>query len=68
MHPHIQTWGSMLRLYGSRMEESYLKPDGKVRYHILRVEQLNRILKSLTQSVFSSGFIRPCEVKDPLYL
>ena len=25
MHPHIQTWGSMLRLYGSKMAESYLK-------------------------------------------
>jgi hypothetical protein len=25
MHPHIQTWGSMLRLYGSQMPESYLK-------------------------------------------
>lgn len=25
MHPHIQTWGSMLRLYGPKMVESYLK-------------------------------------------
>jgi microprocessor complex subunit DGCR8 len=25
MHPHVQTWGSILRLYGSRVAESYLK-------------------------------------------
>jgi len=24
MHPHINTWGSLLRLYGSKMTESYL--------------------------------------------
>jgi hypothetical protein len=39
MHPHIQTWGSILRLYGSKMDDSLLnsenessetkKPDGK---------------------------------------
>ena len=25
MHPHIETWGSILRLYSSKMAESYLK-------------------------------------------
>jgi hypothetical protein len=29
MHPHIETWGSMLRLYGSRMAESFLKMENK---------------------------------------
>jgi hypothetical protein len=28
MHPHVQTWGGILRLYGSRVAESYLKMDG----------------------------------------
>lgn len=27
MHPHVQTWGGILRLYGSRVAESYLKMD-----------------------------------------
>lgn len=29
MHPHIQTWGSMLRLYGSKLEESFLKMENE---------------------------------------
>ena len=29
MHPHIDTWGSMLRLYGSRMAESFLKMENQ---------------------------------------
>ena len=29
MHPHIETWGSILRLYGSKMAESYLKVNFK---------------------------------------
>lgn len=29
MHPHVQTWGSILRLYGSRVAESYLKNENE---------------------------------------
>ena len=29
MHSHIETWGSMLRLYGSRMAESFLKMENQ---------------------------------------
>lgn len=36
MHPHIETWGSILRLYGSKMSESFLKIDNQV---IICVEQ-----------------------------
>jgi hypothetical protein len=25
MHPHVQTWGSILRLYGSKMNEPLLE-------------------------------------------
>ena len=29
MHPHVQTWGSILLLYGSRVAESYLKNENE---------------------------------------
>ena len=27
MHPHIRNWGSMLRLYSTKMQEAYLHND-----------------------------------------
>ncbi len=29
MHPHITNWGSMLRLYSTKMQEAYLNNDVK---------------------------------------
>jgi hypothetical protein len=35
MHPHINTWGSMLRLYGTKMAETYLNIENKVNFRKL---------------------------------
>lgn len=45
MHPHIQTWGSMLRLYGSKMAESYLKVFCFNIFLIFKCLQTNSILR-----------------------